>query len=427
MTSHPDATSSHVYSDFPDSRCAAAWANSSANATRDRVRTYTAHALVLFNVYGIPLASGIWLEYYFTSFHSSASLLAVSSILGTQLVCLGLVATTTSWLYRRWPQYWRLYMLSSSLLVCGAHLGPLLKTDLWVLVLCQGALTGLGLGVLGTVSLHVVSTHYKHNVVTTSTVCGSAGFLGAIAHILSTWTFLRTDNPRFAHGITLSLLTLTLVPAILLARPSGSRPPQPRQLGSRTSPTTPSWHIYSILPAMFLVATALLIPPSYLPLLLTRHPGPYRADAGQYILLTLYGTASLSSAIVPRIPPRRLSSSTLCSAAAIVAGTAIIPMVWMQRLEVAVSCVAIYGIGLGCVTAVCTTVFSLWARGTRAGELGGSAAIFGLCSGGGIMGAATLIPKLESGAGTVLGLVVGTLILGGSVLGAWHGVRYWRK
>ncbi|KAF1922975.1 uncharacterized protein M421DRAFT_335689 [Didymella exigua CBS 183.55] len=430
MRSHPSGTLDHAHTETPHARHAAAPADSLVKPSRDRAHTYAAHALNLFNVYGIPLTSGIWLEYYFTSSRPSISLLAVSSVFGTQLACLGLATSTTLRLHHR-PKYWRVYMLIGTLFVCGAHLGLLVTSDLWVLVLCQGALTGLGLGMLGAVSLRVLSTHYKHNVAVTSTLCGSAGFFGAIVHSTLTWICLRTDNPGLAHGLALSLLTLTLFPALLLARPGDYKSLQPRQPNRDALPSTSSWRVYPVSPAMLLTTTALLIPPLHLPLLLTRHPGPNRADAGLYTLLTLYGTAVLTSAFVPRIPPRRLSSSTLCGVAGVVAGAATVPLVWMQSLGVAVPCAAVYGAALGCVAVLWVTVFSRCVEAFRAGGVGGLVDVCGLVAGlsaaGGVVGAAALLQGLESGVEVLLGVVVGGLVLGGLGMGGRDFVRRWKR
>ena len=74
--------------------------------------------------------------------------------------------------------------------------------------------------VLYAVSMRVLSTHYKHDIAFTSTLCISAGFLGATLYTASTWACLRLDKPRLAHGLTLLLLTTTLLAAVLLMTPS---------------------------------------------------------------------------------------------------------------------------------------------------------------------------------------------------------------
>lgn len=422
MSSHPSGTTINPDPEFLAPRDAGPPANSSPDASRHRVRTYTAHAFVLFNVYGLPLSSGIYLEYYFSSLHSSVSLLAISAIFSTQLACLSLAVGITIWLHRRWPKYWRLQLFIGMLLVCGAHLGLRISNDLGVLMLFQGALTGLGLGTLEAVSLRVLSTHYKHDITTTSTLCGSAGFFGAIAYTLSAWACLRIDSTRLAYGTTLLLLALTLLPAIPLAKPCTIQSPQSRQLDLDTSPTTPSsWRAYPVFLATFLTIPALLTPALYLPLLLTRQPGSYLADAGLYPLLALYGTALLSSALVPSISPNRLSPAVLCSAASILAGTAILPLVWVRRVDVAVVCAAVFGVGLGCVGTLWGKVFRECVEG--AGTRGLRrwiqmlVLVGGLGAGAGLVGAAAVLERWGNGVEIVLGAVSGYLVLGGFIVG----------
>lgn len=403
------------------------------SASRARVRTYTAHALVLFNVYGIPLSSGIWLEYYFTSLHPTISLVTLSSVFATQITALGLAAGISAWLHARSSRLWRLMVFTGALLVCGAYVSLLTNTSnrIWVLVLCQGALTGLGLGVLYTTSLQVLSTHYKHSIATASRVCVAAGFLGAIVYTVSAWACLRLDEPRVAYGLTLLLLVLTLLTAILLMAPAIRKiekiedVPQTQPIKQQSAPLRKARCIPPLLLASPLILTVLFIPPFHVPLLLAHRPIPYRADVGVYTLLTLYGTALLSSALAPRIPPSRLSPTILCAAASVLAGVATVPVVWMQRLDVAVVCAGFYGVGMG-------VLGTLW--GGLVGEGGGSvgwasvvAVVLGVCAAGGVVGGAALLSGLEIGGQILLGAVAGCLIAGGLVLASTDGMRHWRE
>ncbi|KAF2626257.1 hypothetical protein BU25DRAFT_104278 [Macroventuria anomochaeta] len=433
MSSHTPGTTNHPYPEFSDPRHADPPAYSSANPSHRRVRTYTAHALILFNVYGLPLSSGLWLEYYFTSVHPSTSLLAISAIFGAQLACLGSAVGLTVWLYHQWPKVWRLYMFAGALSVCGAHVGPLITKEFWVLVLCQGALTGLGLGFLGTVSMLVLSTHYKCDIAVASTQCDAAGFAGAVLYTVLTWVCLRAESVKLGYGATLVLFSFTVLPATFLARPCALdnshayRTPKPRiNAKPRTKLTA---FVTTVLPTL-LVAPALLLPPLYLPLLLCGHPSQYKSDIGPYTLFVLFGTAILSSTLVPRLPPSRLLPTTLCITATILAGVAIVPIIWMPRLDVVVPCAAVYGAGLGCV-------LTLWVRmltwyGYAAWKAGPGrcacvvSAVGGLCAGGGLVGAAAVMERWEKGVEIVLGAASGCLVLEGVVVGAVSFVGYCR-
>jgi hypothetical protein len=397
------------------------------DASRARVRTYTAHALVLFNVYGVPFSSGIWLEYYFTTLYPETTLLALAAVSAAQIACLGLAIGMSAYLHSRSPRYWRWTLVNGALLVCGPHIGLLTNTrnKIWVLVLCQGALTGSGLGSLCAISTRVLSVHYRHSVALASQFCVSAGFAGAGVYTVLTWYCLRTSGVRLAYGMTFLLLGVTLVPALLLMEyhpPTATdaqfeQQQQPhRSRGLRTKLT---------LFAPTLVLTVSFTPPLYLPLLLAHRPSPYRADAGVYTLLALYSTALLPSALVLLIPRLRLSARKTCGAASILTGLALVPLIWTLRLEVSVPCAVVYGAGLG-------TMCTLWVQMLMGSGDGGarpiapvSAPVLGLCVAGAVVGGAAVLQGYEKGVEIVLGAVAGCLVLGGLILGFQDGVRHW--
>ncbi|KAF3050130.1 hypothetical protein E8E11_008510 [Didymella keratinophila] len=427
-TAHVSHTSTSTSSPHP----AAAPALLPNNVARARVHTYTAHALVLFNIYGIPLSSGIWLEYYFISLHPTTPLLALSAIFAAQCACLGLAVCISAYVHARSPHHWRWMTAIAALLVCGAHIGLLINTHdrLWVLVLCQGALTGLGLGTLCAVSTRMLSMHYRHSVAIASRLCISTGFAGAGVYTVVAWCYLRTDRVGLAYGMTLLLFGVTLLPAVLLMEPSSPKlmdcplerqqQPPPRK-GWRTTPT---------LLALSLILPSTLIPPLYLPLLLAHRPNPYRADAGVYTLLTLYITALLTSALVPRIPPSRVSARTLCGAASILTGITLIPLIWTLRLEMAVSCAVVYGAGLGGVCTLWLQVVKDCGSGVakgRAGALSAFALVLGLCAAGAVVGGAAVLQGFEAGGAMTVGAVAGGSVVGGLGLGVGGGERRGRK
>ncbi|KAF3044316.1 hypothetical protein E8E12_007333 [Didymella heteroderae] len=402
------------------------------NASRARRRAYTAHALVLFDAYGILLSSGIWLEYHFTTLHPTTPLVALSTIAAAQIACLGLAIGISTRLHARSPHYWRRMMATGALLVCGAYVALLTNTDndVRALVLWQGALTGLGVGVLCATSLRVLSTHYRHDIATASRVCVAAGFGGAGIYTVAMWCCLRAERARLGYGSTLLLLGATLLPAIWLTGPSSedevkSWSSTPRDPHSRDACRTPL-----TLLAQPLILTFSLIPPLYLPLLLARHPGPYRADTGVYILLAIHCTAGLASAFVPRVPSNRLSACLLCGAASVLSGTAIIPLIWMFGVEVTVPCAVVYGAGLGTVCTLWMTMLMECGNGVamgRVGWLSAFALVLGLCTGGAVVGVAAVLQGCKKGVGITLGALAGCLILSGLGFGIGGVVRHWKR
>lgn len=413
-----------------------------ARLSRYRVRTYIAHALLLSTLFGVPLSSGIWLEYYFTSFSSSpfssptkqpSSLLATSAIVGAQLACLGSSVAPTAWLYHQYPQYWRLQMCLGALSVCGAWLGLLLSQWLWVLVFCQGALTGLGLGVLGATSMLVLSTHYKCDLGVVGMQGIAAGCSGAVVYLVIAWACLRSDSVKMAYGVTLAVETGTMLVVVFLAKPHPLPPLNPQRAKERVRrcrSRPESWHVAVLLLLTVVVSVALLVPPLYLPLLLSRSPSQYRADAGFYTLFVLFGTALLTSSLVAKVSSARLSPTTLFTTCTLLTGISLIALLWMPMLYVALPCAAVFGMGLG---GVCTTWIRVLAKDLGHGEGaeldtgGGSAklgrwscvvvALGGMTAGGGTMGAAAILQRMEKGVDIVLGVTSGCLILGGLILG----------
>ncbi|KAJ4983945.1 MFS monocarboxylate [Stagonosporopsis vannaccii] len=339
MGSHALDTATTAYPGFSHSHYAYSSMYSSASLSHHRVRTYTAHALLLFDIYGVLLSSGLWLEYYFTSHYPSTSLLTLSSIFGAQLACLGLSASITASLQRRWRRHWRLHMSLGGLSVCAAHLGLLISDHLWVVVLCQGVLTGLGLGVLYAVSVRVLSSHYKDDMAVASTSCEAAGCFGTAVYTMLAWVCLRSDDVKTGYGIMTALLASTILPAILVAKPCALQSPHAAHL------TRPPRLLFPFL--TLLIPTSLFLPPLLVPLTLTRHPTPHRANSGPYIILSLSVGALLSSSFLPKLPPHRLSPPTLVCASSLLCGIALVPLLSMPSLPVAVPCAVIFGAGMG--------------------------------------------------------------------------------
>lgn len=400
------------------------------NASRARVRTYTAHALVLFNVYGVLFSSGIWLEYYSNSLLPTTSLLALSIIFAAQFVCLALAVGMSACMHIRSPRYWRCMMLTAALLVCGAYVGLLNNTHnkVWVLVLCQGGLPGLGLGILCAASVRVVSACYKHNFALASRVCVATGFAGAGTYTVVVWCCLRADRVRLGYGVALLLLGGTLLPALLLVEhPASNDEKQPKPWFAETQQPRRSnaCRTSTTLAALILIATGSALPLLYLPLLLAHRPGPYRADAGVYTLSALYSTALLSSAFVPRIPPSRVSVRRLCGGASLLMGTtAILPLIWTLRLEVSVPCAVVHGFGLG-------TVCTLWVKmvvecgdGVAMGQASVFVLAIALCVAGAVVAGAAVLQGYEKGVGVVLGAVAACSGFGGLALGSEDEMRH---
>lgn len=428
MDSHLPATGPlHPYPEFPNAQYTRSQTPSFTHPSHNRILAYTSHALVLCNIYGMILSSGVWFEYYFTSLRPSNSLIATSAIFGAQFASLGIAVGPTAWVHRRWPRGWRVLMSVGAACVCGAWTALFFANKFWVILLCHGVLTGLGLGTLATVSLLVLSTHYKHDITIVSSMCGTAGYAGTVVYTGLTWICLRGDWVRMAHGISLAILLSTLLLAMFLARPhSGQNPTtsSPRHTATTSQSRSKQARWTTLLTALLLTLTLVptILPPLLFPLLLTRAPTPHRADPGFYTLLALLSGATLSSILFPRISPSRLSPTALLSASCLLAGSALAPVIWTQTLYVGVACAVVFGVGLG-------GVGTLWVKGLRClighgeglrGVICVLMAFGGVVAGGGLVGSAAVLQSFECGVQVVLGAVTGCLVLGGA--GIWVGV-----
>ena len=131
---------------------------------RARRLTNIAHALILFNVYGIALSYGPYLEYYYnTDTYGHLSLLQASSPGAALLFALFLPVLPITWLYRR--GWWRSTLYLSTAVAIVSHAPPLFSTHhTFAILLARSLIQGLSLGTLATTSTHILSTHYNHNI-----------------------------------------------------------------------------------------------------------------------------------------------------------------------------------------------------------------------------------------------------------------------
>lgn len=436
ISQHHDIVS-HSHPEFLDSYHADTHVDALDQASHHRVHTYIAHALILFNVYGVLLSSGLWLEYFFTSLHPTASLLLVSVTFSVQLTCFSFAIGATRSLYHRWPRHWRLQLLAGILSACGANVGLLVSNNLWVQIVCQGALTGLGLGACATLSTLALSTHYVNNIALASTQCVAAGFFGTAIYTGFTWACLRNDAANVAHGATLALLVFTLLPAFFLTQPNNAQDqnpntPNPAPLNPANKSLPPLRHTALPLAILLLTPTCLL-PPLFLPLSQPRSPtSPHRADTPAYSLFALATTALFSSALLPKVAPHRLSPSSLLTASFLLNAVAVIPLIWTPVLGVAVPCAAVFGVGLGgvCAVGVSVVVVESGPRGeeVRWGWQGWGVTVAGGASAGCVvLGGAVVLERCDGGVEILFGAVAACLGLGGLAMSMLGGVRYGRK
>lgn len=311
-------------------------------------------------------------------------------------------------------------MCVGGLTVCGAHLALLVAERLWVLVLCQGVFTGAGLGVLLALSLAVLSSHYKGDRCVSSAVGGAAGFLGAGLYTVMVWVCLRAGKVKMGFGIAAVLVAFTVLIAVLLAKPCVVQ--SPRTVSRQPPHSAGSYGSRLLAFLLALCLSTLVLPPFFLPIILTQHPTPYRADGGCYALLALFTTASFSSALLPKLPAYRLSPTTLVSACALLAAISVVPLIWMPSSYVALPCATVFGVGMG---GICPLWHKSLSHLTR--REGWVILVGGVGTACAVVGAAAVMERWEAGVKVVLGAVVGCLGLAGLLLSTCACVRDRRK
>jgi hypothetical protein len=230
---------------------------------------------------------------------------------------------------------------------------------------------------------------------------------------------------KMAYGVTLALMSGTMLVAVFLARPHRS------QIRTNFHVPNPSFKSHQalrstlfILFVLLLVSPSLFLPPLYLPLLLTRIPTTHHATTGPVTLLTLHVSATLSATLASKFPPSRLSPPTLFTASMLISALALVPMLFTPTLYVAVPYAAAFGVGTGGVCALWVRTIESFLDDKRNGVEGFGRwvcvgmAVCGVSAGGGMVGAAAVMERWERGGEIVLGGCVGGLVLGGLVIGA---------
>jgi hypothetical protein len=406
-----------------------------AKYARHRNRAVWAQALVLFNVVGIPLSQGMYLEYYYTTALPKFSLSSVSIIPGLHILCLMSMPVFVGWLYHwRGQRSGRKVVFFVAMMTAFCVQLPLQWIKSYALtVLLQGPLLGAALGTLFTLSTLVLSSHYQFNLPLVSMQSGSMGFLGAITYsmLARSGLGLHTTGHFFAPAATAGILGGTLFVAYLLIQrakeddlPLNTRTPKSKMILPKSihSIINEPGTVCFIL-GYILVFFSLFIYPIYIVLILTQPPALHPPNTGALFLIAILATAAMSACISANTAFRkRLGPVDACIAACIFAGAVSFVPAWTPNLPATLVCSAACGIALGAVLALhikITTVFHsekvVWcpdmpARVAVMMVLGGGSAFAGL------LVSAIVMENVESGVKIVAGMAAASLFLGGVLM-----------
>jgi hypothetical protein len=151
---------------------------------RRRNRAVWAQALVLFNVVGIPLSQGVYLEHYHTIALSTSSLSALSLIPSLQIVCILSMPLFVGWVYNWRGRHsgWRVMFFAATILASCAQLPLQWFKSYTLTMILQGPVQGAALGTLFALSTLLLSSYYRFNLPLVSMSGGFMGFCGAVVH-----------------------------------------------------------------------------------------------------------------------------------------------------------------------------------------------------------------------------------------------------
>jgi hypothetical protein len=180
-----------------------------------------AQAFVLFNVVGIPLSQGVYLEYYFSTALPTSSLSALSIIPALQIACILCMPILVGWFYQWRGQRsgWGIMFFTAAVLAFAAQILLQWIRLYMITMLLQGPLLGAALGTLFSLSSLVLSSHYRFNLPLMSMQSGFINFLKAVVYTLVTRQGLQTRGlGHFSHAATAGITAGTLLTAHLLIR-----------------------------------------------------------------------------------------------------------------------------------------------------------------------------------------------------------------
>jgi hypothetical protein len=411
---------------------------------RYRNQARCAHALVLFNVIGIPLSHGVNLEYHFTTAFPTTSLTLIVLIIALQLLCIFAMPFPVGYFYHKRGQRsgWGVLFITAALLAsCAQLLCHWTQTYILAMIL-QGPILGLALGTVYTLSTLVLSSHYRHNLPLVSMQSVSIGFLGAITYTLIAKYGVRTRG--VANFASAGILLVTLLLARILFRRAKEEQNEPwtkmPQLDIRLPRNISS--IYKedgtifFLIGYILVFFGIFTFPLYTILILSQTPALYDLSIGSWVLVATLATAAISAPLTASPWFRKhIGPVDTFVASAIFSGAVSIIPAWMPvTFYLCVLAGALYGIGLGAILALHMKVWTCfhWSTaswhpdmGARAGIVSGVA---GLSACVGLLVGAIVLEGMENGV-RVGSVVSAVCLVGGGVfvaVGRWRRVRGFR-
>ncbi|KAF2243958.1 hypothetical protein BU26DRAFT_436374 [Trematosphaeria pertusa] len=336
------------------------------------------------------------------------------------------MAFPAQWLYQR--ARWRATIFLAGFAVTACQIALHYCKQVWLLILVQGGIMGLALGILRGMVLLCLASHYKNNVPLASMQSGTVAMFGAFFYSFIAWTCLRSSKHLSLCWMNTVLSGTTLLLAFQQVRKSkgykllkpSDDPPRHRILKEKGM----LW----FLGGYFLLFSGFFVWPTFTVLLVSSPPSNHFPDFGAYVLFITFGCAMVTANYFVRPYSRRLLGPINAYVPfAMVAGVGYIVPAWMPSFLTAATCGVAYGCALGPLLALHIKVLTVFhwsglsyhpamvSRINLVSTLAGISAAAGIC--------ATAILADARGFGVALTVMGGLMVLGGVLMGIVRFVR----
>lgn len=405
--------------------------------------------MINFHTFGIPLSSGLILEYYYNNLFLEVPINEIALVFGIQWIGLfameWLVVKTFRWKHWRWASVSVTIILILSRAVVARGSRP------WMLLLGMHALEGLCLGFLRSTSLRCLASHYNDDVAAVSMQSGAAAMLGGLFYSFVAWIFLRTDNYQGMVWANFYIVLFALSPALAgffqaskldnevkklkrtrsIPRIRHQRSTSAIQSEAENQAMQENFKYdglgtYLLLGGYFLIVTFVLVWPTLFPLLFASRPIYEYPEYAAYWSFSMFATATFTAVIFARPWPHRgLGVVNIFTSAGIFAGCLIIIAAWTPNFWMWGIVSVLYGLCLGPLLTLHMKVFNLLCRyWTKARYLSAGLGVFVF---GGVGVAGVMVQGYENGP-VVLTVPGGVMVVGGfcMAMGKWlkYPVRY---
>ncbi|KAH9864271.1 hypothetical protein J1614_010205 [Plenodomus biglobosus] len=419
-------------------------------APSHRIRALWAHALVLFNVYGIPLSYATYFEYYYNTLLPAKPPSSLAIPIALQILCILGSPCLAGYVYHalgREREWWQLVFIAAGLVAAAAQFGLQWCEHYVLLVVLQGPVLGSALGTLWTVSTLVLASHYKSNVPLVSVFCGFTGFAGAIVHTcIARWALSISDNGErgWAPAISGGVISGTLLIAHLLMRRVKQdvmkswtrRYPLKLKLPSNFTSDLRRTSTILFLLGYTTIFFSIFIYPVLIVLILTQPPTLMTPDKGTIVHLVTLGVAACTACLSPHHhTSRHIGTVNIFALSAILAGAAVLAPIRSPHAYIAYPLAAIHGVALGALLPLHSMVAAMflapeqekgrpWSDDVPA-RVALAMAGAGMWAFAGVVTAAVLVENVELGVDVAL-RVAGAGMIGGGLLVAGARFVKWR-